>query len=520
MNWREVDEFEEREYRRGRAPGFGYVRASGELLAPADYRSERRRSRSQGAQAPVPNISIYNSTRAEADSRSPSPMRGRQNELIGRLADAEYRLGRERSRGRDEARTEVIRTEIRNEPRNDALDNYYRDMQMQLALTEERYRREALEGRLGDLQRQYGDQRRHDEDRLATAEERWRQLEETRLRDATWQDKAEREEELWRKKSELRRLKDRIEATESDARFTSKLELEELKREQKMREAELKRKEDREKVLAEREKQEREAKEERKRIKLEIEAKEREEEDERKRMIAEYQQKEAEKKKQQEDAAAKAIADYEKKKADEKRKEEELKAKFRAEEEEEKRKKKEEREAWKLKIEAEEHEEKEKKKKQEKEMEEEMRRKMAKYGFQDNQIEAVLHPRRADKLPAGALPDRPLVTSTAVTTTTAYRPPPTYVKIHRDHIDIETLRYFGLPWEYDTDREYIIITQELDAHETDLLFEHTRKLRHSSTTLTIEDRGRGHDGRPEYAFVRRRSKSRRGHSPVPILRLV
>jgi hypothetical protein len=352
----------------------------------------------------------------------------RDTELLDRLEAAEYQLGRARSSGRNEAA-------------------YYRDMQMQVALADERARRDALEERLIDLQRQYGDQRQRNEDRLASADRRWRQLEEDRLRDVTWQEKAEREEELWRKKAELRRLKDRIEASESDAKFTSRLELEELKREQKLREMELKRKEEREKVLAEREKQEREAKEERKRIKMEIEVKEKEEEDERKRMIAEYQQKESEKKKQQDEATAKAIADYEKKKADEKKKEEELKAKFRAEEEEAKRKAKEERDNWKAKLEKEEMEEKEKKKKQEKEMEEEMRKKMSKFGFQDNQIEAVLHPRKAGRLSLGALPDQPIVSTTAVATT--YRAP-TYVKIHKDHIDIETLRYFGLPWEYDT----------------------------------------------------------------------
>jgi hypothetical protein len=337
---------------------------------------------------------------------------------------------------------------VKSRERNEAADKYYRDMQLQVALADERARRDGLEERLFDLQRQYGDQRRHNEDRLASAERRWRQLEDDRLRDVTWQDKTAREEELWRKKAELRRLKDRIEASEADTRLTSRLELEELKREQKQREAELKHKEEREKWLADREKQEREAKEERKRIKMEIELKEKEEEDERKRMIAEFQQKEAEKKKQKEEADAKAIADYEKKKADEKKKEDELKAKFKAEEEEAKRKAKEEEETWKYKFEMKEQEEKEKKKKQEKELEEEMRRKMSKFGFQDNQIEAMLHPKKADRLPPGALPDNPIVTTTAVATATSYRP--TYVKIHKDHIDIETLRYFGLPWEYDT----------------------------------------------------------------------
>ena len=126
-----------------------------------------------------------------------------------------------------------------------------------------------------------------------------------------------------------------------------------------------------------------------------------------------------------------------------------MKAKFRDEEEEAKRKAKEERERWKEKIEKEEREEKEKKKKQEREMEDEMRKKMSKFGFQENQIDAVLHPRRADRLPVGALPDNPIVQPTPTAIATVPYRSPTFVKIHKDYIDVETLRYYGLSYEYD-----------------------------------------------------------------------
>jgi hypothetical protein len=42
----------------------------------------------------------------------------------------------------------------------------------------------------------------------------------------------------------------------------------------------------------------------------------------------------------------------------------------------------------------------------------------------------------------------------------------------------------------------------MDTHETELLFEHTRKLRRGGTQLLIEERGR----KNEYAFVRRSRK--------------
>jgi hypothetical protein len=55
---------------------------------------------------------------------------------------------------------------------------------------------------------------------------------------------------------------------------------------------------------------------------------------------------------------------------------------------------------------------------------------------------------------------------------------PTYIKSRIDYIDVETLRYFGLPWEYDrSDPAYIIILQEMENDEVEVLFEHTRKLK-------------------------------------------
>jgi len=502
MPWDEEEEFdlEVRGYRPERGSGVSYVRGSQDLLTP-QFSSSLRRSRSHGAQ-PAPNISVYTSTRVEEESRSPSPRRGRassrrrEEDLLDRLEQADYDLGRARSRGRSDAGAISMQVALRDELA----------LRDERALREERARRDVLEDRLYGLQRQYDERRRRDDERLAAADLRLRRYEEDRVRDIEWRSKSDRDEELWAKKAELRRLRDRIAATEADARFTSRVELEDLKREQKLREAELNRKEEREKILAEKEKEERVAKEERKRIKMEIELKEKEEEAERKAILAEFKVKEEEKKKAQEETAAKAVAEYEKKKMDKKKEEEDLKAKFKAEEEEAKRKAKEEHEKWKLKFELEEQEEKDKKKKKEAELEDEMRKRMSKFGFQENQIQAIIKPEDNKRVSVGALPSNPVV---------PYRSP-TYVKINKEYIDIETLKYFALPWEYSEDRKYIIVLQELSTRETDYLFEHTRKLRSGGATVLIEDRGRDREGKPEYAFVRRRSKSRQGHSPRPV----
>lgn len=71
-----------------------------------------------------------------------------------------------------------------------------------------------------------------------------------------------------------------------------------------------------------------------------------------------------------------------------------------------------------------------------------------------------------------------------------------------------------------TDPNYIIILREMEPRETEILFEHTRRLRsRGSTRLLIEER---HDhGKPEYAWVRRRkpsrSPSRRRSSPKRVV---
>ena len=58
----------------------------------------------------------------------------------------------------------------------------------------------------------------------------------------------------------------------------------------------------------------------------------------------------------------------------------------------------------------------------------------------------------------------------------------------------------------------------MDTHETELLFEHTRKLKRGGAQLLIEERGR--QGKNEYAFVRKRkpsvSPARRKRSPSKV----
>ena len=152
-------------------------------------------------------------------------------------------------------------------------------------------------------------------------------------------------------------------------------------------------------------------------------------------------------------------------------------------------------------------EEAEKKTKEDEAYKERLMKDLRRLGFQENQIDAIADEKKKKKGDvAGVI---------------AVRPPhgvqvvqhPVYPKVRRTDIAIETLKYYNLPWEYDrADADFIIILQELSERDTDILFEHTRRLR-GRTVLKIEEIGRGVGGKPQFAWVRKRSKSR-GKSPV------
>lgn len=65
---------------------------------------------------------------------------------------------------------------------------------------------------------------------------------------------------------------------------------------------------------------------------------------------------------------------------------------------------------------------------------------------------------------------------------------PTYLRISRDHLELDTLHYYDIPYELEVhDPKYIIILREMNKKETEVLFEHTRRLR-SSLRLAVDER--------------------------------
>lgn len=62
---------------------------------------------------------------------------------------------------------------------------------------------------------------------------------------------------------------------------------------------------------------------------------------------------------------------------------------------------------------------------------------------------------------------------------------PTYIKIHREHIDPETLDIYGLSWEWYSDREFVLIKQWVPDELQEELFAHTRRRRNELKATDI-----------------------------------
>jgi hypothetical protein len=187
--------------------------------------------------------------------------------------------------------------------------------------------------------------------------------------------------------------------------------------------------------------------EERKRIIIENEAKVRKQAEEAKleqqRAVDEYNKKKAKEEREAQEERERIVYEYERKKTLDEEKnrkaKEELLLQIKLEEEKKKEKDRLEYEAFLQKQKAKEEEEKAKKKEQEDMLERAMRDRLSQFGFQDNQIQAVIHPEKQKELQQGMTPHNPL----------RIAPQPTYAKISRMHLDVETLHYYDIPYEQD-----------------------------------------------------------------------
>lgn len=140
------------------------------------------------------------------------------------------------------------------------------------------------------------------------------------------------------------------------------------------------------------------------------------------------------------------IDEYEKKhrEEEEERKAEEKRIREKVEQEKREAKEKEEKEwaAFLLKQKEKEEKEKKEKKEAEEKFEEEMRKRLARFGFPPAQIDMMV---KEEKAKAG-FPPAP---GSAAVDVWRPRGAPVFAKVHRDYLSIDTLKYYDIPWEYD-----------------------------------------------------------------------
>ncbi|GJC99803.1 hypothetical protein ColKHC_08629 [Colletotrichum higginsianum] len=159
--------------------------------------------------------------------------------------------------------------------------------------------------------------------------------------------------------------------------------------------------------------------------------------------------------------------------------------------------------------------EKKEKEEREKEYQRRLQEDLIKSGLDEKAIAAIL---KKEKIPE---PPKPKPNPNAASGTLVAGGRPTYTRMARRHLSIETLRTYHVEWELDVDPDYVLIKRWVPEWEQDTLWRHTRSLREkrsSKLVLEIEDK-KPHKHEPEFEWVRKKSDRKRSKSPALLMYL-
>ncbi|PBP27032.1 hypothetical protein BUE80_DR002062 [Diplocarpon rosae] len=94
---------------------------------------------------------------------------------------------------------------------------------------------------------------------------------------------------------------------------------------------------------------------------------------------------------------------------------------------------------------------------------------------------------------------------------------PTYTRMSRRHLSIETLNRYHIDYEYDQDRDFVLIKRWVPEYEQDFLWSHTKEIRERrQSVLLAVDGKKHHHHEAEFELVRKKKHERRA-SPSPLL---
>ncbi|KAF4634058.1 hypothetical protein G7Y89_g4062 [Cudoniella acicularis] len=110
---------------------------------------------------------------------------------------------------------------------------------------------------------------------------------------------------------------------------------------------------------------------------------------------------------------------------------------------------------------------------------------------------------------------------------------PTYTRMSRKHLSIETLNKYRIDYEFDVvrtnstqlmkhanlpqDPEFVLIKRWVPEFEQDFLWAHTREIRERRQPMMLGIEGRKHHGEAEFEWVRKKEHHKRKPSPSPLL---
>ncbi|ROT37040.1 hypothetical protein SODALDRAFT_335257 [Sodiomyces alkalinus F11] len=151
-------------------------------------------------------------------------------------------------------------------------------------------------------------------------------------------------------------------------------------------------------------------------------------------------------------------------------------------------------------------EEKEKEER-EKEYQRRLQEDLIQSGLDEKHIAAILKKEK--------IPEKPAPTPPAEATR------PTYTRMARKHLSIETLRTFHIEYELDIDPEYVLIKRWVPDWEQDTLWKHTRGVREKRSSRLLLEVGDKRSGRedPKFEWVRKKSDRKRSKSPALLMYL-
>ncbi|OAA39150.1 hypothetical protein NOR_06410 [Metarhizium rileyi] len=94
---------------------------------------------------------------------------------------------------------------------------------------------------------------------------------------------------------------------------------------------------------------------------------------------------------------------------------------------------------------------------------------------------------------------------------------PTYTRMARRHLSIETLRTLQIEFDIDHDPEYILIKRWVPEWEQDQFWRHTKYIREKRTSTLLIGEKKTHRREPEFEWVRKKSDRKRSKSPGGLL---